>query len=147
MKQAKAMKQTGFSLIELMIVVLIIGILAAVAIPAYQDTVRKSNRADAQGALQQFRQAMERHYSKRYTYEGAANGGGNTGMPQVFSEKSPIDGSQVKYNLTIDEADNNTFTLRATPVGDQAEDLCGTLELTNTGERRSTGTGSKCWDD
>jgi type IV pilus assembly protein PilE len=141
------MKNKGFSIIELMVVVAIVGILAAIAIPAYQDSVRKSNRADAQGALQQFRQAMERHYSKRYTYEGAAQGGGDTGIPQIFSEKSPIDGGATKYNLTIQAADNNTFTLRATPVDDQANDECGTLELTNTGERSADGTGTRCWDD
>ncbi len=148
MRNLPVKKIAGFTLVELMIVVVIVGILAAVAIPSYQDSIRKSRRGDAQAALQQFRQAMERHYTKRYTYAGAGAGGGDTGAPTVFATQSPVEGGTAHYNLTITAADNNTFTLTATPVGGQANDQCGTLTLTNTGVRGSGGAaGVKCWED
>ena len=55
----------GFTLIELMIAVAIVGILAGIAYPSYQDSVRKSRRADAQGALLGFANAMERYFTQR----------------------------------------------------------------------------------
>lgn len=141
-------QQAGFTLVELMIVVVIVAVLAAVALPSYQDSVRKSRRADAEAALQQFRQAMERFYTQRYSYQGAAAGGSDTGAPAVFSTKSPIEGNDTFYNLTISDATNNTFTLTATPVGTQAEDQCGALTLTNTGVRGSAGSAeARCWED
>lgn len=148
-------RQSGFTLVELMIVVVIVGILAAVAIPSYQSSIQKSRRADAQGALQQFRQAMERFYSQRYTYQGAATGGANTGVPAVFATHSPIDGAALAaggvkyYDLAIDAADDVTFTISATPraSGGQDQDPCGTLTLTNAGVRGSAApAGGKCWD-
>lgn len=145
----RATNIAGFTLVELMIVVVIIAVLAAVAIPSYQDSMRKSRRADAQGALQQLRQAMERHYTKTYSYQGAAAGGADTGSPQIFATQSPVEGGTAFYQLTISAAANNTFTLTATPVAatGQNQDLCGTLTLTNTGVRTSSGAGTRCWED
>ena len=147
MRFKKIRQQAGFTLVELMVVLAIVGILASIALPAYQDSVRKSRRADAQGALQQFRQAMERHYSKRYTYEGAGAGGADTGAPDIFATQSPVEGGTAFYNLTVNAAANNTFTIQAAPVGPQVGDDCGTLTLTNTGVRTASGAGTRCWDD
>ncbi len=66
----------GFTLIELMIVVAIIGILAAIAYPSYQEQVQKSRRADCQGALTGLASAMERFFTVNTTYAGAAVGAG-----------------------------------------------------------------------
>ncbi len=71
-----ASKSAGFSLIELMIVVAIIAILAAVAFPSYQESVKKSRRSDAQTALLGFAQAMERHYTDNGFYCDAGGGDG-----------------------------------------------------------------------
>ncbi|MFZ0255141.1 MAG: type IV pilin protein [Gammaproteobacteria bacterium] len=124
----------GFSLIELLIVVAIIGILAAIGYPTYQDQVRKSRRADAQGALTGLATAMERWFTERNTYTGAAAGGNDTGAPAIYSAQSPTSGGTAVYNLTIQSANVTTYTLRATPVGPQVND--GYLELTSTGMRR-----------
>ena len=75
----------GFTLIELMIAVAIVGILAGIAYPSYQDSVRKSRRADAKGALLGFANAMERYFTENNSYLGAGAGGGNTGIrPNYF---------------------------------------------------------------
>ncbi|WP_372880683.1 type IV pilin protein [Psychromonas sp.] len=119
----------GFSLIELMIVVAIVGILAMVAYPSYTDSVRQSRRADGQAALLGLAQAMERFYTTNGTYVGAASGG----VPTIFSTKAPIDGSDTYYNLKINSATGSAYELAAEAVNAQAGD--GTLTLKSTGER------------
>ncbi len=150
------MKSTndGFTLLELMIVVAVVAILAAIAIPSYQSSIAKSRRADAQSALQGFAQAMERFHTQNATYVGAGTTGtGNveTGPPTIFATKSPIDGSQTFYNLTIRAADANSYELLATAVNGQAGD--GNLELFSTGRRGwdrdnngGFGSADQCWE-
>lgn len=127
-------KQRGFTLIELMMVVVIIAILAAIAIPSYQSQVRSSNRADAQGALMNFAQAMERHYTENGTYEGAGtDAGGDEGAPTIFPTQVPINGGTARYNLEIVSADEDGYELRADAVGSQQED--GDLTIDSAGRR------------
>jgi type IV pilus assembly protein PilE len=126
-------KVKGFTLIELMIVVAIVGILASIAYPSYMDSVTKSRRSDAQAALLGLAQAMERNYTSNTTYKGAATGGADTGVPAIFSTKSPIDGSTTYYNLKIQSAAVSTYVLAAEPVGAQAGN--GILVLKSTGRR------------
>lgn len=150
-------RMPGFTLIELMIVVAIVAILAAVAYPSYQNNIAKGRRADAQAALQGLAQAMERHMTSNGSYAGAGtanNGDGvpTTGAPTVFSAKSPMDGSQTFYNLTINSADVTSYELLATPVNGQAGD--GVLGLRSTGMRgwdrngnnNPFEAGEQCWE-
>lgn len=133
----------GMTLIELMIVVAVLGILIAIAYPSYREHIVKTRRADAQGALMGLANAMERHYTENSTYCGAAVAGGtdacgdggdkDTGAPDIFPTEAPIDGDDKYYNLTINAASATSYTLRATPKGDQSGD--GYLELTSTGAR------------
>ena len=145
-------KSNGFTLIELMIVVAILGIIAAVAYPSYQEQVNKSRRGDCTGALVGLANAMERFYSVNSTYLGAADAGANTGAPAgtLFSATCPVDGGTPVYNLTIAAATASTYTLRATPTGAQTGDRCGIFTLTNTGVKTVTGAASgvdweACW--
>jgi type IV pilus assembly protein PilE len=132
----KQLQQNGFTLIELMVTVAIIGILAGIAYPGYQDSVMKSRRADAKGALLGLANAMERHFTVKNTYLGAGTTDGNTGSPTIFSTTSPVDGGTPYYNLTIDDTVTaSSYTLKAEPIGAQAKDKCGTLSLTQTGAR------------
>ncbi len=138
-------KQKAFTLIELMIVVAIVGILAGIAYPSYQDSVKKSRRSDAKAALMGFANAMERYYTENNSYcdAGGASGTGtnscgaagtnDTGKPTIFATQSPIDGTTKYYDLTIQFVSQTTFTLRATPIGAQNGD--GILELSNTQSR------------
>ena len=132
-------KQTGFTLVEIIVVVAIVGILAAVAIPSYQNSVTKGRRVDAMSALQGLAQAMERHYMTTGAYTGAADA---DDAPTIFSATSPLDSSNVYYNLTISAAATNTYTLQATPVNAQAGD--GNITLTQTGAR--TWGSNACWE-
>lgn len=128
---------TGFTLIELMITVAIVGILAAIAYPSYQDSVRKSWRANAASCLMELAQGMERRFTGSSSYAGAT-------LP---SSGCPTEGGMTdRYGFSFAVAPTaNTFTLRAVPVGPQANDPCGTLTITQTGQKGSAGTVSDCW--
>lgn len=133
--------QFGFSLLELMIVVVIVGILASVAYPSYIDSVRKSRRADAKAALSQLVQFMERNYSLAQRYDQTSAG---AAIALPFSQ-SPIDGGTAQYVIRIDSVSQQTFTLMAVPQGAQASDVCGNLTLDNAGAKTSSGSGTGCW--
>lgn len=132
--------QAGFTLIEMMIVVAIIGILAAIAYPSYDEHIRAARRADAQAGLMELAQYMER----RYTSQGAYTTD-NKDLP--FSE-APKDGSTKYYDLSLAKgASVSAFILQAIPKGVMSGDACGTLTLSNTGLKGQGGgaTLAKCW--
>lgn len=128
----------GFTLIELMIVVAIIGILAAIAYPSYQNSVQNSRRADAQSALTAFSNAMERHYTNNNnSYEGAAGTAAtpeDLGAPRIFPTEAPLDGATKFYDLTISAVTRNAYTIQATAKGAQAGN--GDLRLLSNGTRQ-----------
>ena len=123
-------RSKGFTLIELMIAVMIVGIIAAVAIPSYQSQVTKSRRADAQGALTGLANAMERYFTNQNTYAGAA-----VGDDGIFPDQAPLDGGTKYYQLSISAQDASSYTLQATPIAGGAQAGDGALRLTSTGVR------------
>jgi len=126
---------TGFTLIELMIVVVVIAILAAVAYPNYQDQVRKSRRGEAKAVLAETSQLLERHRTVNNTYAGAAN------LPTQSPNNA---GSTARYQIGV-QANATTFTVTATPLGGQASDTCGLLTIQHTGRKLSAGPLAECW--
>ncbi|QIL91514.1 prepilin-type N-terminal cleavage/methylation domain-containing protein [Microbulbifer sp. SH-1] len=141
-------KQLGFTLIELMIVVAIIAVIAGIALPSYQEHVKTSRRADAQGALLGLAQAMEQHFTENGTYAGAADG---NGVPSIFADEAPLDGGTKFYNLRVTASDGSSYTLQAQAKNAQADD--GDLQLRSTGEKGwdrgddgTFGAGDMCWN-
>ena len=124
------MKQTGqkgFTLIELMITVAIIGILASIAYPSYQGYVQRTTESEAKAALVSFATAMSQFYLDDMTYKGAAGSStspADTGSPWIFSPEVPIDGGAKTYDLKVVSADKSTFKLKAAPVDTSLETYC-----------------------
>jgi len=137
----------GFTLIEMMIVVVIVAILASIAFPSYQEHVRKTRRADCTGAMLSLANALERYFTNNSTYAGATLGN-NAG--DIFPAQCPIDGDTAYYNLAIQNANATGYQLQATPVNAQAGDRCGTLTLNQLGQKgiaNAAGgvTWQECW--
>ncbi len=127
----------GITLIELMIVVVIVGILVAIAFPSYTENVNSGRRADGQGALVNTAQRLERCFTQFNSYAAA----GGCGI--VF----PIASPEGFYQITAPARTATTFTLLATPQGPQVNDTrCANLSLTHTGVRAASGTvPGRCW--
>lgn len=124
----------GFSLLEVMVVVLIIGIIAAIAFPSYNEHVRKTRRAAGGACASAVAQQMERFYTANLTYEGA-----------VANTASCHNNALNFYDIDV-ESTPSTYTVSAVPKGPHAGDACGTLSLDQAGVQGATGTGvSSCW--
>lgn len=124
----------GFTLIEMLVTVAIIGILVAIAYPSYQESIKKTRRSDAQGALTGLAGAMERHFTANNTYVGVAAGAvPSAPLPAIYPSEAPLDGGTKYYDLVIQTATASAYSVRANPKGDQTID--GFLGLDNTGAR------------
>jgi type IV pilus assembly protein PilE len=135
----------GFSLIELMVAVAVVGILSAIALPAYREYVAKSRRADAQSALVGWAGAMERYFVQSNTYDGAADA---DGVPTMYPGQVPLEGGAATYLLRITSLSDTDYTLAAQPTGSQTGDKCGTLTLDAAGRQGVTGATvavTECW--
>ena len=138
MKSSKA-----FTLIELMIVLVVIGILAAIAYPNYTEHVRRGKRAEVKAALMEGAQALERYYSTHGSYLDSE---GN--FADAFATQAPASGA-ANYLIAAQGAPTaTTFQLRATRAGSMAGDPCGDFQISHTGERtlaNATRTVAQCW--
>ena len=126
----------GFTLLELVIVVTIIGIIAAVAVPSYTNYMDRTRRATAQADLMELAQWMERRYAANFNY--------TTTTADLPFNTSPQGSGTAFYDITVN-ADQTTYTLTATPTGPQTGDPCGALTLDQVGAKGDNGGGINCW--
>ena len=132
-RAATRSRVAGFTLIEIMIVVLIIGVLMAIAYPSYQNNVIRSRRATAAGCLLETAQFMERYYTSNLTYVGAA-------VPPLQCRTDLA----AFYTIGLDGAvAAKTYKVQAVPRGIQVKDTeCSTLKINQSGAKEKTGTAS-----
>lgn len=144
----------GFSLVELMIVVAIVGIISVIAYPSYQGFIKGSNRAAAQADLMSLAAAMERHKAATFTYKAAAVSAADTGAPAIYHKHSPSAEPYAnrKYDLTINQAAGSNFVLEAKPTSSSMQTGDGSLFFYSDGRRAwdkdnngSVGAAEYCW--
>jgi type IV pilus assembly protein PilE len=135
----------GFTLIEVMVVVAIVGILTAIALPSYQQYVIRSYRNVAKGDLMELQQWMERNYSLSGRYDKDASG---TAITAPSFTNSPRDATTPRYVISFSVTpDQVKYTLLATAQGNQDDTQCGNLTLSSAGVRGVSGssTVTDCW--
>lgn len=151
-----ARQMRGFSLMEMMIVLVIVAILAGVALPAYQGSMEKARRSDAYATLMDVASRQEQHLLDRATYTAAMTDLGYLADP-VISEEGYY---SIDYVACTGAGENitNCFNLVATAVADEGQagdEMCAQIALTSTGSKQSSPKGStwpadaktdgRCW--
>jgi type IV pilus assembly protein PilE len=133
----------GMTLIELMIVVGIVALLAAVALPSYNRQVQKARRTDGHNILLRVAAEQERFYTNFNQYAASLSGAPPAGLG--FTVATSENGHYI-VTLAVG-ANNQTFTLTATPQGSQAEDACKNLTLGNSDAKGYSGNEDNgvCW--
>jgi type IV pilus assembly protein PilE len=126
---------SGFSLVELMVTVAIIGILASIALPSYNEHVRKGRRAGGAACAAAMAQGMERYYTTALTYVGAP-------AAATLDDRCDPDALQF-YTMGVDQIAAKTYRVTAAPTGRQSGDSCGTLSINHAGNKQPTTAG--CW--
>jgi type IV pilus assembly protein PilE len=135
--------EAGFTLLELMVVVAIIGILASVAIPYYKSYLETTRMEAAKSAMQALAASEQKYYATYNVYTANPNylGYGNAAFPVPIPNST-----EDYYSLTLSLFNGGTgYTITAAPTPAQAADQCGTLSLTNLGIGSSSGPNTNCW--
>lgn len=131
----------GFTFVEILIALVILGILSIIAYPSYMEYVQKSRRTDAQAILSQDQLIMERCYSQNFSYSAAC-----VARP-AFPQVTPAG----YYTINISNLTATTYTLTATPLGPQLKDTtCATMSVNQANVKTAADSGatsqSECWN-
>ena len=139
----------GFTLIEAMIVVTVLAIIAAIALPSYAGYVIRANRSAAKAAVMRIAGQQESYYTDRKQYATDLADLG-LGAATVYLRRDgnfqPASTAEAIYAVTLTAASSSAFTVQATPVNSQAKDTdCGTLNYTSTGLKSASTGRDDCW--
>jgi type IV pilus assembly protein PilE len=137
----------GLTLTELLVVVAIIGILAAIASPVYLSQVQSARRVDAQTALLENAQFLQRVYTETGCFNpgpdrDCTSPNADAGIALPVTE-SPVDGNKKYYDHAVQGLTRTAFKLTATPKGPQQDDICGALTLDHLRQKKPS--DSRCW--
>ncbi len=132
----KSARSRGFTLIELIVVMLIVAVVTAIAIPSYSAQVEKTRRVEGTSALLELVVLMERYYANNGTYLAAT--------PAALAGSASTENGY--YGLTINPLVAESYTLLAAPSGIHTGDDCGSFSLDSIGNQSVTG-GSLAVDD
>lgn len=140
--------QKAFTLIEVMIVVVIVAILAAVAVPSYQDSIRKTRRADAKEALTRIAALQERYFFTNNRYGTLKD----LGLSTTEGYTVIVPSQEGFYNILLVDCGTTCFRAQANTTGAQASDTkCGSFTLNHVGQKtakasdNTTDTTDECW--
>ena len=141
-------RASGFTLVEMLTTLALLGVLAAVAYPSYAAHLHRAHRADAQAALMDAAFFMQRHYAAHHRYDTGDASAPLVNLPAPLNQ-SPRQGA-AHYVIHVTQADAGSYTLSATPTatGPMAHDPCGSLTLNQHHTRGITGTTvsvAQCW--
>ncbi len=141
-------ENSGFSLIELLVAMMIVSIIAAIAYPSYLGQVRKSRRAEGAIALETLAQAQERFYARFRTYTSTVSGGESCSGQACGLGQASTDSDNEYYALRSN-GNATSYTLTATAQGPQFKDEdCRTLTVNNAGVKTgASSSGSDTTDD
>jgi type IV pilus assembly protein PilE len=137
----------GFTLIEVMVTVAIVGILAAIALPAYKEQIARGKRADVQTVLMEDAGYMQRYYAAQNSFNG-------TPAPSLPASQAPKAAVAANYTIAVAVPASApvTFTLTATRAGSMVGDKCGNFTYDNLGQKGLAAgtaaagqTAAACW--
>jgi type IV pilus assembly protein PilE len=145
-----ARHEGGFTLVELMIVLVIIGILAAIGYPGYRDYVVRTQRDIAKSMILQVLDRQEQFFIDNKRYADDLTSMGFASSPFAIDRKGNMvaaDNGDRVYNIGLTNTSATAFTVQAVPQLRQAtEDTdCGTLSVSSAGVKSASGAGARCW--
>lgn len=132
-------RNAGITLMELLVVVTVIGVLAAIAIPSYRGYTMRASRADGKAALLAVSGQLERCFTRFNAYDS-----------EDCEVVLPVVSTEGKYSIDATELNATRFVLQASAVageGQEQDDECGSFTLDSANARGISGDGEaqRCW--